>query len=84
MSTRTTHSQYRSGDRISERAARGAMAHFRAAASKSITSPAVPGSANPIVNDRLDNRRPATDRQILRRWAVADLIAGATWRRASA
>lgn len=84
MSTRTTHSQYRSGDRISERAARVAMAHFRAAASKGITSPAAPGSANPIVNDRRDNRRPATERQILRRWAVADLIAGATWRRASA
>jgi hypothetical protein len=82
MSTRTTHSQYHSSDRISERAARGAMAHFRAAASKGITSSAAPGPANAIVNDRRDDRRPATDRQILRRWAVADLIAAARSRRA--
>jgi hypothetical protein len=40
MSRRTTtNSQYRSGDRVSERAARSAMAHFRAAAAKG-TSPA--------------------------------------------
>jgi hypothetical protein len=42
MSRRTTtNSQYRSGDRVSERAARSAMAHFRAAAVKG-TSPAAP------------------------------------------
>ncbi len=83
MSTRTTNSQYHSGDRISERAARSAMAHFRAAAAKR-TSPSAPGPANAVVDDSRDNRRSATDPQILRRWAVADLIAAARWRSALA
>jgi hypothetical protein len=83
MSTRTRNSQRRSGDRLSERATRGAMAHFRAAAANS-ASPSALGSANAIINDRRDNRRSATDPQILRRWAVADLIAAARWRRALA
>jgi hypothetical protein len=83
MSTRTTNSQHHSRDRISERAARGAMAHFRTAAARG-TSLAALGPANAIVNDRRDNRRSTTDPQILRRWAVADLIAAARWRRAFA
>jgi hypothetical protein len=66
MSRRTTtNSQYRSGDRVSERAARGAMAHFRAAAAKG----APPAAPDP---------RSATDPQVLRRWRVADLIAAAS------
>jgi hypothetical protein len=83
MSTRTTDSQYHSGDRISERAARGAMAYFRAAPARG-ASPAPADRANSIVNDRRGNRRSTTDPQILRRWAVADLIAAARWRRALA
>jgi hypothetical protein len=41
MSRRTTtNSQYRSGDRVSERAARSAMAHFRAASANGTSPPA--------------------------------------------
>jgi hypothetical protein len=58
MNTRTTNSQYHSGDRTSERA--------------------------PRFSGRRDNRRPTTEPQILRRWAVADLIAAARWRSAFA
>jgi hypothetical protein len=79
MSPRTTNSQHHSGGRISERAARGAMAHFRAASARG-ASPAPADSAHAPVNDRRYNRRSTTDPQILRRWAVADLIAAARWR----
>jgi hypothetical protein len=66
MNARTSNSQPRSDDRISERAARRAIAQFRAAA---------PGGR--------DSRR-ASNPQILRRWALADLIADSIRRRALA
>jgi hypothetical protein len=84
MSRRTTtNSQHRSRERISERAARRAMAQFRAAASNGARS-ATPDQADAIATDRRDLRRSATDPQILRRWVVADLIAKANRRRAFA
>jgi hypothetical protein len=80
MSTRTTNPQYKSRDRTSERAARGAMAQFRAAAAKS-APPAAPDPANAVINGRRDSQRSVADPQILRRWVLADLIAAASRRR---
>jgi hypothetical protein len=89
MSTRPTNPQYHPGDRISERAARGAIAHFRAAGAEGARRAkgarrAAPDPANAIVSDRRDIRRSATDPQILRRWVISDLIADASRRRAFA
>jgi hypothetical protein len=81
MTTRNTNSRRHSGHRVSERAARGAIAHFQAAAAKG-APPAAPDPANALVNDRRDIRRSATDPQILRRWVLADLLADASRRRA--
>jgi len=83
MSTRTTNSQYHSGDRISERAARRAVAHYGGTVSKRAPAPAV-DPANVIDNDRRDTHGSAGDVRVLRRWSVADLIAAATWGRAFA
>jgi hypothetical protein len=83
MNARTTNSKSDSGDRVAERAARSAMAQFRAAASKG----AAPASCRPSgarLNARRDIRRPASEPQILRRWAVTDLIADAIRRSAFA
>jgi hypothetical protein len=78
MSTLTTNSQSHSGNRISERATRGAMAQFRSAAAKGAPS------TRDAANDRRDIRRSAIDPQILRRWRIADLIAAASRRGAFA
>jgi hypothetical protein len=84
MSTRTNNShQHHSGDRISERTARRAMAQFRTAAAKGAPS-AARDAAKAAGIDRRDIRRSATDPQILRRWKLADLIAAANRERAFA
>jgi hypothetical protein len=80
MTTRANHRQFRAGDRISERAARRAIAQFRTAAVNG-APPAPSDPANATVNDRRDTRRSAADPQILRRWVLADLIADASRRR---
>jgi hypothetical protein len=79
MSTRKTNSRSRSGDRLSERAARGAMAHFRASSATG-TLRAASDRASATVDDRRAARRSATDPQILRRWVVGDLIAAGSRR----
>ena len=80
MSTRTNHSRFRSRDRISERAARRAFAHFRTAAVKDAAA-AAPGPANVRVDAGGDTHGSAGDSQILRRWSVAELIAAGSSRR---
>jgi hypothetical protein len=81
MSTRTNSSPFRVGDRISERAARRALAHFRATAVKGALT-AAPDLAKATGNDHSVTGGSASDHLVLRRWSVAELIAGATWRRA--
>ncbi len=84
MSRRNKHSQFRAGDRISERAARRAFAHFRTAAVKDAPLAAPPDPANGAGGGRGDTPGSAADSQILRRWVVADLIVAGTRRRAFA
>jgi hypothetical protein len=82
MTTRSVRTRVHAADRA-ELAARRAIAHYGGMVTK--RAPAKPArSANATVNDRGDTQAAGSGQQILRRWSVAELIAGATWRRAVA
>jgi len=82
MTTRTVRTRVHAADRP-ELAARRAIAHYGGMVTK--RAPAKSAErANATVNDRRDSRKAGSGPQILRRWSVAELIAGATWRRAVA
>ena len=77
MSTRTIHASFRSGDLISERAARRVMAHRRPVVPLEPTA-ALGAPPSPALAARELTPRPAaTGPKILRRWSVAELIARA-------
>jgi hypothetical protein len=79
MSTRTINSPFRTGNSISDRAVRRAIAYRRTVAAKR-TPTAAPDTESTSVNDRLDTTAGGRA-EILRRWSVAELITAATWRR---
>ena len=80
MSTHTFHTPFNPRDLISERSARRAAAHSRAAANKAVAATAAEGADTA----RTDATSTAGNPQILRRWSVAKLVAAATWPRVGA
>ena len=76
MSRHTIHTPGRSGDLVTERAARRISAHPRAATA-SAGAPAAPVSPAPSAQPPIPTATQASGARILRRWSVAELIARA-------